>query len=208
MRYLRPIINTILFVGFTAGLAACGGGGGGGGGGGDGTTPTPITSFELLDPTPGAGDEFGARVAILANGNIVVSDPGDSSIASSSGAVHLYNPLTQTLIASIYGDTANDRLGSSSITVLANNNFVIASEVDDVGGIVNAGSVRLVNGATGAQIGSTIAGDTASDRLGESSITASDRASSPAFSTIRPESASPPRSRPGSVPSRSRPSGQ
>ena len=160
LQTFKKLTRFLMLVPLTLGLAACGGGGGDdGGGGGGGTTPTPITSFELLDPTPGTGDEFGREVVILANGNIVVSEPSDSSVAPYSGAVHLYDPLTQTLIASIYGDTENDYLGFSgirgvgSITALANNNFVIASGLDNEGGIIGAGSVRLMDGASGIQIG-------------------------------------------------------
>ncbi|VAW54262.1 hypothetical protein MNBD_GAMMA06-1315 [hydrothermal vent metagenome] len=126
----------------------------------------PLTSFELLDPTPGAGDLFGDKIILLGNGNIVVTDPSDSSVAAKNGAVHLYNPITQTLIASIYGDVADDQLGSTSITALANNNFVIASPLDNEGGIAGAGSVRLVDGTTGLQIGATLAGDDVGDLLG------------------------------------------
>ena len=131
---------------------------------------TAITSFELLDPTPGTGDQFGKSVAVLSNGNIVVTDRYDSSIASNNGAVHLYNPLTQTLIASIYGDNANDQLGVQ-IAALPNNNFVITSLYDDVGGVKDAGSVRLVDGTTGIQIGSALAGDVADDHLGNMGVT-------------------------------------
>ena len=144
------------------------------GGGGD-SSSTPITSFELLDPTPGASNEFGSSVVILANGNIAVVAPFDSSVASFSGAVHLYNPVTQTRIASIYGNAAGDSLGPlahTSITALPNGNFVIASPNADEGGLVNVGSVRLVNGTTGAPIGSAIVGNAASDFLGSGGITA------------------------------------
>ncbi len=127
--------------------------------------PSGITSFELIDPTPGTGDLFGRSVAVLSNGNIVVTDPKDSSVASNSGAVHLYDPLTQNLIASIYGDVAGDQLGQGGITALPNNNYVISSLYDDEGGIVDAGSIRLMDGTTGAQIGSTIAGDNANDHF-------------------------------------------
>ncbi|MFT5657493.1 MAG: hypothetical protein ACI9KN_000766 [Gammaproteobacteria bacterium] len=56
-----------------------------------------------------------------------------SSFVDSGGAVHLYNPLSTTLIGSIFGDAPGDSHGSSSITVLANNNYVIASACDDEG---------------------------------------------------------------------------
>ena len=154
-------------------IVACGGGGGGSDDNSGGGTPPPtITSFDLIDPTPGTGDLFGQNLIILANGNIIVNDIDDSSVAPASGAVHLYDPLTQTLIESIYGDSADDRLGSNGIIALANSNYVIASQSDDVGGIVDAGSVRLMNGTTGIQIGATLAGDVLSDLLGRGSITA------------------------------------
>lgn len=132
----------------------------------------PITSFELIDPTPGANDRFGSSVVVLTNGNIVVVDPFDSTMVSNGGAVHLYDPVSQTLIASVYGDNVNDLLGNNGVTALANNNFVIASSQDDTGIIQDAGSVRLINGNTGMQIGTTLYGDVPGDRLGGSSITA------------------------------------
>ena len=141
-------------------LNSCGGGGNGGGGGGQGGS-TPITSFDLVDPTPGADNLFGLRVVILSSGNIVVTDEGDSSVASKNGAVHLFNPATQTRIASIYGDNASDQLGGgdvkAGVTALANGNFVIVSPHDRVG--MRFGSVKLFNGTTGAPIGSTVAVD-------------------------------------------------
>jgi len=59
----------------------------------------------------------------------------------------------------------------SSITALANNNFVVVSDIDDVAGILNAGSVRLFDGVTGAEI-ATLAGDFASARLGRKGVMA------------------------------------
>jgi hypothetical protein len=139
------------------------------------TTLNPLTSHESIDPTIAAGNKFGdsvnaAGVVTLPNGNIVIRSRYDSSGATNNGAVHLYNPYTKTFIASFYGDNANDYLGGSSwssgILDLGNNNFVIASSVDDVGGVTDAGSVMLINGTTGSQIGSTITGDNASDNIG------------------------------------------
>jgi len=144
------------------------------------TTPT-VASFELLDPNAAANNEFGSTTVTLANGNIVVASPFDDTVASNAGAVHLYNPFTKTVIASFYGDDADDNIGllyqgmsgsKFGIIALANNNFVIASANDDVNSVSNAGSVMLVNGATGAQIGTTLAGNTANDKLGMSSVTA------------------------------------
>lgn len=172
MRLLSYVSKVTLIISLSALLAACGDSGSNSSGSNDGTTPGSVASFELIDPTPAAGDQFGQLVVILANGNIVVSDPNDSSVAANNGAVHLYNPVTQMLIASIYGDNANDQIGFGSITALANNNFVIASPLDTVSGTAAAGSVRLINGASGDQVGATIAGDDAGDRLGRGGITA------------------------------------
>ena len=141
-------------------------------GGGSGTSTPTVASFELLDPNAAANNQFGYSTVILANGNIVVASPFDDTFAADAGAVHLYNPFTKTVIASFYGDTVSDYLGGTSVTALGNNNFVIASANDEVNSVSNAGSVMLINGATGAQIGTTIAGDTAYDFLGLSSVTA------------------------------------
>lgn len=173
-------------------LVACGGGGGGsdggvgvggngedaGGGdagdgtssgGGDGSGSGSPTAFELLDPTPGRDDNFGSHVVILSNGNIVVADPGDSSIARNNGAVHLYSSGSQSLVGSVYGDQANDRIGLTGITALGGN-FIISSENDNSGTVTRAGSVRLVNGSTGREIAALVGND-ADDRLGSHGIT-------------------------------------
>jgi len=180
MRTLRAFTSVIILISLCFGLTACGGGGSSAVAPPPPVPPPPpppaITSFELLDPTPGTGDQFGQIVTILANGNIVVSDPFDSSVTPSGGAVHLFDPTTQTLIASIYGDNAFDLIGFESefgrggIIGLPNSNYVINSPVDDDGGIENSGSVRLVDGSTGAQIGSLV-GDTLGDQMGSGGIT-------------------------------------
>jgi len=165
MWLLRTISQGFLLVIPIIFVSACapeGSGGDSGRGDDGGSAAGTIASQELVDPTPGAGDNFGQLVAILTEGNIAVSDPNDSSVALNNGAVHLYDPETKTRIASIYGDAAGDQLGFGSITKLANNNFVIASPLDNAG----AGSVRLMSGASGAQIGPTIEGDDANDSIG------------------------------------------
>jgi len=68
--------------------------------------------------------------------------------------------------SAIVGNAALDNLGLGGITALPNGNFVIVSHIEDVGGIVNAGSVRLVDGTTGAPIGSAITGGVNGDVSG------------------------------------------
>jgi hypothetical protein len=98
--------------------------------------------------TPGGGDrsEFSGRKSTF--------DPVQKLFNGTTGA-----PIGST----IAGDAVNDSLGSGGVTALANNNFVIVSPNDDVGGAAAAGSVKLFNGTTGAPIGSTIAGSFAGD---------------------------------------------
>ena len=138
--------------------------------------PEIFTSFEITDPTPGSDNFFGGQVIILGNGNIIVSDHNDSSLASKNGAVHLFDPSEQTLLGSVYGDNDGDRLGFSSglnpITVLANNNYIVSSRFDDIGGIVDTASVRLISGETGMQIGAALAGDNVDDGFGLSKVIA------------------------------------
>ena len=83
---------------------------------------------ELLDPHAGTGSLFGNSVVALANGNIVVTKPGDATNGVDSGAFHLYNGQTAARISSAYGGQANDQVGLQGITpVNSNTNFVVRS---------------------------------------------------------------------------------
>ena len=83
-----------------------------------------------------------------------------------AGSVKLINGTTGTLISSTSGDNVDDEIGGQRIVLLQNNNFVISSSQDDVNNNRDAGSVRLLNGTTGAQIGTTLTGDSARDLFG------------------------------------------
>ena len=122
-----------------------------------------------------ASDQLGSSgITALGNNNFVIASPYDDvNSVTDAGSVMLVSGATGSQIGTtLAGDTAYDTLGGSSITALGNNNFVIASRNDDVNSVTDAGSVMLVNGATGAQIGTTQAGDTANDKLGETGVTA------------------------------------
>ena len=103
---------------------------------------------------------------------MIATQNDDVGGVSNAGSVMLIDGATGSQVGTtISGDDANDLLSFSSVTSLGNGNFVIASHNDDVGGVVNAGSVMLINGTTGAQIGTTISGDDFDDQLGRSSVT-------------------------------------
>ena len=73
----------------------------------------------------------------------------------------LINGATGAQIGStLAGDTANDFLGGTSVTALGNN-FVIASQLDDVNSVTDAGSVRQID-TTGTQV-SIISGAASND---------------------------------------------
>jgi len=82
-------------------------------------------------------------VTPLANSNFVIVSTFDASVRLINGATNVQ------IGATLAGYTENDR---SRVRAFTNSNFVIISEKDDVGGIVDAGSVRLVNGNTGMQM--------------------------------------------------------
>ncbi len=110
----------------------------------------------------------------MANNNyVIVSSEDDVAGIANAGSVRLVSGSTGAQIgAAIVGDNPGDYSGSNGITALANNNFVIASRLDNVAGIFSAGSVRLVNGSTAVQIGVMIVGDNFGDSIGISGITA------------------------------------
>jgi hypothetical protein len=119
-----------------------------------------VVTRDLIDPTPRADDRFGHSVAVLGNGNIVVTDPYDFTAAIQAGAVHLYNPLLSvTPFASLHGGSIAALMGLGGITVLANDNFVVHSP----GGVNNVGTVQLIDGSAGTQIGPTLAGSLPDD---------------------------------------------
>jgi hypothetical protein len=114
-------------------------------------------------------EELGLLLTPLTNGNLVIASTlKHANGVSDSGEVMLINGETGDQIgSSIVGDNVNDQLGGTGITALSNGNFVIASRMDDGNGFTQPGSVMLINGSTGAQIGNTIYGDNNFDNIGD-----------------------------------------
>ncbi|MEQ9485150.1 two-partner secretion domain-containing protein [Coleofasciculus sp. F4-SAH-05] len=136
------------------------------------TIDTAVTgnSFQLFDPNPAAGNQFGENTAVLANNNIVVSSPNDDLMAQNGGAVYLFDSNTGAVLGSIYGDQPGDRFGSGEITALSNDNYVFANPEADIEAVGNAGTVILANGTTGAEI-RRISGTNRNDFFGSGEIT-------------------------------------
>ncbi|MEZ5308604.1 MAG: BACON domain-containing carbohydrate-binding protein [Pyrinomonadaceae bacterium] len=129
------------------------------------------TQTNLVPPTGSVN--FGTDVKFLANGNIVVTDPGFAfgSLAN-VGAVHLYDGSTFALISTIRGSNANDRVGSGGVKPLSNGKFVITSPNwrNPATSVVLAGAVTLCDGTSGCTgvvtSSNSLVGSTADDLAG------------------------------------------
>ena len=118
----------------------------------------------------GADDESNGIPGIvgLANGNfVIISSRDDVNGVVNAGSVMYINGQTgQQIGSTISGDHANDNLGSDGIVELSNGNFVIASDNDNTDTKTQAGSIILVDGQTGAVVGTPLRGNDDYDRLG------------------------------------------
>lgn len=115
----------------------------------DASAVAGLSSFQLVDPHPGGGQQFGLQVLVLPNDNVVVTDPNDAFAASGAGAVYLYNGHTGALISAITGDLLNDHVGKAnsgpSVFALSSGNYVFRSQSWHT----SAGAVTFGNGTTG-----------------------------------------------------------
>ncbi|HET8942885.1 MAG TPA: hypothetical protein VFN13_12955, partial [Rudaea sp.] len=127
---------------------------------------------------PAGSVAFGASVTVLPNGNFVVTDP--EGPVSRIGAVYLYSP-SGTLISTLTGSSANDRIGAGSVfdsggvVVVGGGNFVIISPYWNNGGASSAGAVTWVNGSTGlsgvVSASNSLVGTTTGDSVGNYGVT-------------------------------------
>ena len=126
-------------------------------------------TFQLIDPNPATGNQFGNETVALTNGNIVVSSPEDDLIATNAGAVYLFDPETGALLGTINGANADDKFGFGALRPLTNGNYVFGNIFADINGVVDAGTVIVANGSTGAEI-NRISGANANDLFGSTAI--------------------------------------
>lgn len=130
----------------------------------------PASAAQVDIQGPPGSESFGAHVAVLPNGNIVVTDPSHStSAASHVGAVHLFDPEGNP-ISMLTGSQADDRIGMGRIVVLATGHFVVFSRDWDNGGAIDAGAVTWINGDTGlsgtVSAQNSLVGSSANDAIG------------------------------------------
>lgn len=147
----------------------------------DGTTGIvgPVTTENSLHGTT-INDEI-SRGQQVGDSNYVVSSAVWDGPAINAGSVTWANGSTGmtgpvTTANSLYGTTADDRIGSSGVTLLANGNYVVGSQSWDAGAIVDVGAVTWANGSTGTTgpvtIANSLHGITTSDLIGVNGVTA------------------------------------
>ncbi|BBE51255.1 Heme/hemopexin-binding protein [Ferriphaselus amnicola] len=111
----------------------------------------------------------------LPNGNLVISNPGDMTVAPSAGAVWLLNGKNGALISTLTGTRANDLVGSDGVTVLPSGNFLVNSTNWSNGAQLAAGAVTWASGVSGlngvVSSANSLVGSRSLDRVGFAGIT-------------------------------------
>ncbi|MEO8959407.1 MAG: hypothetical protein ABI304_10725, partial [Rudaea sp.] len=119
---------------------------------------------------PAGSSAFGQKVAVLYNGNIIVTDPDASA---EKGAVYLYTS-TGSLISTLSGDATGDHVGSGGVVVLGNGKFVVSSPDWANGTATKAGAITWVDGTHGlsASVSSdnSLVGSSANDQVGSAAF--------------------------------------
>src|SRR5882672_3764667 len=149
----------------------------------DSNVPGTLGSFQLVDPHPGASEQFGTQIVTLPNQNVVVTDPNDSFAAIGAGAVYLFNSTTGGLISALTGSSLNDHVGANTISFtpsvivlpgLGGNDLVTSPGWSNVAAI-GAGAVTFGSGTTGVSgavsATNSLIGTSANDQVGSGSVT-------------------------------------
>jgi cysteine-rich repeat protein len=102
----------------------------------------------FANPTPGAGDAFGAVVASLGS-NVLIGAPLDDTAGPDAGAVYLFNSTTGALIRTFINPSPglNDHFGQAIATL--GSNILIGAPWDPTGD-GGGGAAYLYNTTTGA----------------------------------------------------------
>ena len=136
-----------------------------------GTLGGTISKFNSLVGRFNSDQVGSGGVTALNNGHYVVSSPLIDQAAANIGAVTWGNGATGAVVGfanaanSIVGFSAEDQIGSGSVTALKNGNYVVNSPVFDNGAAINAGAVTWVNGSNGLNSLSTLGAVNASNSL-------------------------------------------
>ncbi len=132
-------------------------------------SPPQGLGYDLLDPLPAAGNSFAQREAKTFFGDlIVVTDPTNSALAPSNGAIYIFDVRTGALRSVVTGSHDGDRIGQQFTYDLNMSPFVMTWSANWNG---NRGAVTLVP-LTGAPLSGVVSsanslvGGTAGDAVG------------------------------------------
>lgn len=105
-----------------------------------------VGPFRIDNPTPTAGDEFGASLAYVGKNYILVGAPGDDTGGVDAGAAYLFDVKTQQLVLTIINPESSpgDRFGQSVAT--DGSRLIIGCPGNLVGAFLGAGSVFVIEG--------------------------------------------------------------
>lgn len=100
------------------------------------------------------GHPSGGVQTLFSSGNLLIRSPFEDTGGADAGRIILANPTTGAVIGSLFGQSANENLGSSGFVYeRTNGNYFVASTGASPGGNTSAGSVYLADGTTGMLIG-------------------------------------------------------
>ncbi|MGE0596076.1 MAG: MBG domain-containing protein, partial [Hyphomonadaceae bacterium] len=126
-------------------------------------------------------DSTNQSITLLANGNYVVRSPfWNNGAVTNAGAVTWGSGTAGvsgviSAANSLVGSTQDDEVGSG-LTILANGNYVVRTQLWNNGAIADAGAVTLSNGLGGTigaiNAGNSLVGGSTSDQIGIGGITA------------------------------------
>ena len=114
-------------------------------------------------------DQYGSGgLTVLTNGNLVVTSFSDIvEGVSNVGSVTLVDGESGFKLNTITGDNASDYFGSTDfengVFAPRNGNYAIISDQQDSETVTDAGSLILVSGTSGEQIGETLFGENSDD---------------------------------------------
>ena len=139
------------------------------------TSAATKTSFEFVDPDPGADNAFGRPFTGLFNlssNTTLITSPGDSFGAAGAGAAYLFSDTTGALLSTIRGSHADDGVGSA-VQLLTGSNFAILTP----GWNDNTGAVTFGNGVSGFAAGggavsaaNSLIGSVSGDEIGSGGL--------------------------------------
>jgi hypothetical protein len=129
-----------------------------------------------------SGDRIGNGGKALTNGSYVIVSPfWHNGASANAGAVTWCSSTTGVTGAvsaanSLVGSSADDQIGSGTVTPLSNGNYVVASPAWDNGANADAGAATWGNGTTGTSgivsAANSLVGSTAGDRVAQNVVVA------------------------------------